>query len=255
MIIAISGKKFSGKDTVARILQYYTIPKESRTISIDEWLELDLVYEPKVTDKFIPKKQFATKLKDISAYLLNTNVENFEDFSFKASQINPTLWTVYKVRYSDKLKLHIELFTQFQEAYNFFTQCCDMGYECQEPIKETLTYRDFLILSGTNGYRNCVHPNIWVYSLFADFKDGDNWIISDVRFKNELEFVKTMPSVLIRVNRETGHHSDDITEIDLDDSMHQFNYIIDNNSTIENLDKQIYNIIKNSPELNNLFYV
>lgn len=255
MIIAISGKKFSGKDTVARILQYYTIPKESRTISITEWLELDLVYEPKVTDKFIPKKQFASKLKEISAYLLNVNVENFEDFSFKSSEINPAIWSVYKVTYSDRLKTHNELFNNFQDAYDFFTQCCNMEYECQEPIKHVLTYRDFLILSGTNGFRNCVHPDVWVYSLFADYKNGDNWIISDLRFKNELEFVKSMPSFLIRINRENTDTSDNITETDLDNSMHQFNYIIDNNNTIEDLDLQIQSLIKNSPELINLFYV
>lgn len=67
---------------------------------------------------------------------------------------------------------------------------------------------------GTNIGRNIIHPNIWVNSLMSEYKElfnpfskidssGDypNWIITDMRFPNEMKAVKDRDGITIRVTR------------------------------------------------------
>ena len=65
-----------------------------------------------------------------------------------------------------------------------------------------------------------------------------NWIITDVRFPNELEAIKDRNGIIIRVDRydliyttEDKHES----EVALDNSYTEFDYTIDNNTGIGNL--------------------
>ena len=66
-----------------------------------------------------------------------------------------------------------------------------------------------------------------------------NWIITDVRFPNEAKAVKDRGGILIRINRpgfeNTGDH---LSEIALDDYKN-FDTIIINDGTIEDLSKKI----------------
>lgn len=257
MIIGISGKKQSGKDTVALILQYYTIPKNQRTISVYEWLELgSTVYTPEIIgEKYLPNKKFASKLKDISSYLLNVPLKNFEDESFKETLL-PSVWDIFTVKYSDRLLTHNVLFSKFQDAYDFFVQCINLGFEAQEPVESLMTYRDFLIKLGTDGAREQVHPNIWVYSTMSEYNPStSNWIISDMRFKNELNFIKKFNNVIIRIERNDIPTSTSITEIDLDDSYQEFDHVIYNNGSLTDLVDNVYMLITADRNLRPLFHV
>lgn len=76
---------------------------------------------------------------------------------------------------------------------------------------------------GTDLFRNWDN-NFWIKSLFADYKDGDNWIVSDMRFKNEADFIKEKGGFLIRlegdpagVRKVTTRNMDHPSETDLDD--------------------------------------
>ena len=69
-----------------------------------------------------------------------------------------------------------------------------------------------------------------------------NWIISDVRFPNEAKAIKDKGVILIRINRpgnDTGKH---LSEIALDDYKN-WNYVIDNNGTIEDLIEKVKQIL------------
>jgi len=84
-----------------------------------------------------------------------------------------------------------------------------------------MTRRKMLQQLGTESLRNHFHDEVWIKSLFADYKptyDGEtlaraagfslrteelypNWIVSDVRFSNEADAIKKMGGLLIRINR------------------------------------------------------
>ena len=110
-----------------------------------------------------------------------------------------------------------------------------------------MTPRKMLQLIGTDLFRNQLHPNTWVNATFANYHDN-NWIITDVRFPNELEAIKKHNGITIRINRglveRTGkmiQGPEHISETALDDA--KFDYVIENNGTIEELIKQVKKIL------------
>lgn len=102
---------------------------------------------------------------------------------------------------------------------------------------------------GTNALRDHFDKNVWINSLLADLKEGRNYIITDVRFKNEAEELKKIGAVLIRVNRTNNVIAENSnrnllhsSEIDLDDYQ-GFDYIIENNSTLDHLEDVVNTIV------------
>lgn len=134
------------------------------------------------------------------------------------------------------------------------------GLEEDYVTKINLTPRLLLQLLGTKCGRNIIHPNIWINSLMSDYKsyltsnhpvdDLDweprtiypNWIITDMRFLNEMEAVKKKDGITIRVNRNLEEFKDQHeSETELDNA--EFDYVIDNNVTIEELIEKVREIL------------
>ena len=183
MIISITGKIGSGKDTIADIIMQYT--------PYHDW-EI---------------KKFAGKLKDIAEILSGVPKINFEDQEFKKQ---------------------------------------DMGSEWG------MTYRDLLQKLGTEAMRNGLHENVWVNALFADYhfnieedEQMPNWLITDCRFPNELEAVKTHKGITIKVIRDSGNTigTTHASETALDDYT-EWDYVVDNNGSIEDLKTQVFSILE-----------
>ncbi len=64
-----------------------------------------------------------------------------------------------------------------------------------------LSPRTALQLLGTESGREVFHENIWIYSLERKIMNVPNVVISDVRFKNEIDFVQSKNGFLVRVSR------------------------------------------------------
>ena len=94
------------------------------------------------------------------------------------------------------------------------------------------TVRELLQRLGTETGR-VLDPNIWIKSTFNYMRNEYGYIITDVRFKNEAEACKEKGATLIRINREAPD-MDHVSEHDLDD-YDKFDYVIDNNGTLEEL--------------------
>jgi hypothetical protein len=217
MIIGINGKIGSGKDTVGKIIQYLTSEcgdsNSTRHRTYAEFLQkgggsnLRNFDQHYVSDWEV--KKFAGKLKTTASLLTGIPVEKFEDQEFKKQQMNPE-WN--------------------------------------------MTYREFLQKLGTEAMRDGLHTNVWVNALFADYNAGytispldvdnqapDNWIITDMRFPNEMEAVVEKGGITIRVVRpgtSTGTHP---SEIALDG--HTMHYEIINDGTIEDLVEKVKEIL------------
>ena len=152
-------------------------------------------------------KKFAGKLKDIAEILTGVPKINFEDQEFKKQ---------------------------------------DMGPEWG------MTYRDLLQKLGTEAMRNGLHENVWVNALFADYhfnieedEQMPNWLITDCRFPNELEAVKTHKGITIKVIRDSGNTigTTHASETALDDYT-EWDYVVDNNGSIEDLKTQVFSILE-----------
>lgn len=100
-----------------------------------------------------------------------------------------------------------------------------------------ISYRELLQRLG-EAVRRGVDENFWVHSLLVEYNNSDIWIISDVRYKNEADEIKRRGGILIRINRDDLNKNDHISETDLDD-YENFDCVIDNNGTLEDLFNKI----------------
>ena len=271
MILSISGKIGSGKDTVGNILQILIDMPHFSNIAVIEYLDkkdINYSYE---------NKKFADKLKDIVCLLIGCTKEQLEDRDFKETSLGEE-WTRYSVAngfwsHSDNNPSHKMMDSK---------QCSKEEYEeevkinWQTAYKTVYTPRLLLQHIGTELFRNQIIDGIWVNALMSEYKAKEelvgttpeniqwgevypNWIITDTRFPNELQAVKDKGGINIRVNRpkerelilrnatsiidtrktlEPEHKSETV----LDNA--EFDYVILNNGTIEDLVNECRNIIK-----------
>ena len=235
MIIGLSGRMGSGKDTVGKIIQYLLsenvgdITLEDITSSEDHnwWLEEQAGFDT---------KKFAGKLKQIGSILSGVPVEKFEDQEFK--KLNMSSDWDHELVGEDWVDL--------------------------KPVLVPMTYREFLQKLGTEAMRDGLHTNVWVNALFADYKEkwvntGDsvegggvsfkkkypNWIITDMRFPNEMEAVVEKGGLTIRVTRPVEKSKTTArlhpSETSLDKA--EFNYEIINDGTIKELAEKVQIIL------------
>lgn len=183
MIIGVSGKIGSGKDTFASIMR-----------------DLQPEYNWDV-------RKVAGKLKEVASLITGVPLIKWEDQRFKDSPMTG-----------------------------------EWG----------MTYREFIQRLGTDGFRNNVHPDIWVKSLFSEylmktkawnddccatFNEFPNWIITDIRFPNEAEAIREKGYPLVRIYRKESsdtHYS----EIALD-NYKRWDYVIDNSGCMEYFISQV----------------
>ncbi len=95
-----------------------------------------------------------------------------------------------------------------------------------------MTVRELLQKFGT-AIRNGVCDDFWVKVCLKDYDESQNWIISDVRFKSEIEGVKQFNNITLRINNSNAGAGNHISEVGLDD--YKFDYIINNNGSLEDL--------------------
>ncbi len=257
MIIGISGRSQSGKDTVGKIIQYLVYCKDNRMAFSSYNLLTELHHNWQI-------KKFADPLKDIVCILTGCTREQLEDIDFKNSKL-PDEWIKYG--YANG---HIKSYIEGKEATSMnHKQCSKEVYEYEKGVnwqtayKHHATYREILQYIGTELFRNILHEDTWINALFSEYKlvsvqfglidlgasytqlkkmskpivtEVPNWIITDVRFPNEYKAVKDRGGIMIRVNR--FHSNQELfnqhpSETALDN--YEFDYIIDNNSDIDNL--------------------
>lgn len=296
-LIGISGKIGSGKDTIGNIIQYLVAYKHW---NINEHLvpQFDLGTIPYTPGNFEIKK-FADKLKEIVCILIGCTREELEDQYFKNKELGEE-WDKWMV----KFPLSVKYFTSQDQA--------DFYIKNEHPLKHfkstqnlkpelvKITPRLLLQILGTQSGRDLIHPNIWVNSLMSEYKESEDyigngghtaypthsypkWIVTDMRFSNELEAIKSRGGITIRVNRpfyyrfseEESMHiwSEDLEETkkvykingnkskedsykiyteDLNSNSHEsetaldnveFDYVIENNGTIDELIEKVRNIL------------
>jgi len=193
MIYLISGKKGSGKDTVADYIK---------------------------KRKGLPRLSFASPIKDITK-----NILGVKDSFFSQEGKEKKLVRIFK----------------YVAASSFDDHCIDTSQYT------TLSPRE--ILQSLGQYmREEVSENFWVGLLLnkVDKENIKEFTISDVRYKNEIEelienFGKQVVTIRVERNTKLNKYSKHISEVDLDE--YEFNHIIKNNGTYEDLYIQIDRIL------------
>lgn len=250
MIIALSGKKSSGKDTVAKIIQYLMMVRQLgdrglRLFADGPQSSTDPLFHFNIFSKWDEgkrssysswhKKMFAYKLKQIVCLLIGCTMEQLEDAEFKEKELGED-WN--RLLYAD--------------------------IKDTNPLVAKTTPRWLLQTIGTEYGRNIIHPNMWINALMSEYKsflggakrddivrygsgyidlveysklkeEGKdyehiiftektedlfhtvypNWIITDLRFPNEPKAIEDKDGIIIRISRPTHYYMCD--ECDAED--------------------------------------
>jgi hypothetical protein len=99
-------------------------------------------------------------------------------------------------KFSGKLKEVASLLTGIP-VDNFENQ----KFKTQELNGWDMTVRELLQKLGTEAIRDGLHEDAWVNALFANYHQGENWVITDMRFPNEYEAVKRFGGKTVRLTR------------------------------------------------------
>lgn len=256
MLIGLSGYIGSGKSLVAQIILFHltNTVRERRPAALLSWETFIApptpVFSKDWDESGWEQKAFAGKLKQMVSLLTGIPVEDLEKQEVKSSELGMEWWQ-------------------------------GMGRKDYPHVFKP-TVRDLLQKLGTEAVRGIIHTNAWVNALFADYKaicqqtnthkckelNGNtfcysgqeehqckrfpNWVISDMRFPNEMEAVKARGGITVRINRPltTGITSDLVmatamrlqaerhsSETSLDNA--EFDYVINNDAGIPELLEQV----------------
>lgn len=175
MVIGIVGKANSGKDLIGSIIQYLTESIDKAGIPFDKW-DGQPLWGAKQFDWEIVK--YADPLKECIAIMLGCDRKDLESREFKESPL-PEIWQDHSTK------------------------------------EDPLTPRKILTRFGTDFGRKTLSENIWINAVFSKYrpkidapegivpKDWESkWIITDVRFPNEVEKIKSIGGIVIKVQRD-----------------------------------------------------
>lgn len=214
MIIALHGKKGSGKDTVAKIIQ-----------------EL-------YPDKFKIVK-FADIIKDLVCKITGCSKDQLEDTNFKESSLPKQFYkyAVYIKEESPYEDVLLGSYSDIEEANQVLYQ--DLANRYVKTIEPT--YRDLMIDLGT-AVRE-IDENIWVYALLNSLDYYGDYIITDLRFKNELNILKKYDPETIFIKIERLRIGDKVI-FDIEDSPNTTGVVMEiesqNDVCILGPDHQVY---------------
>jgi hypothetical protein len=201
MIIAISGKINSGKDTVGKIIQYLVIKSQGYDINWKYFTNINLVSEQS------------------AEIYSNWKIKKF------ASNVTKAFEIINNVNYH---KLDRETKEKVRPSYIKFAENCKKIFGKSVWINSLMSEYNYQLHNKKYNSDIAIYPN---------------WIITDMRFLNEMRAVKSKNGITIRINKKDYNYEfkEDKTEIELDNAI--FNYEINNSGTIEELIEKVKKVL------------
>lgn len=181
MIIGISGKIGSGKDTVGKMIQYLTASSMgSHSLATRTTLLTSLKYEewtkgfrhPRYLESSWHIKKFAAKLKQVCSLLTGIDIHDFEIQEVKDRLLGKEWYRwqgmINQGAWESEILQHWPSKEQALQA--------NMSEYERENLKEFKpTVRWLLQTVGTEAMRGEIHANVWVNALFVDYKSTGSY--------------------------------------------------------------------------------
>lgn len=235
-IIGIAGKKNSGKDTVASIINYI-FAKGITATTYRDWLlykeSRDAAYKHRIT-------HFADALKDCLSIIYHIPRQYFDDREYKDNMYY-NLRTGEFVRKDRVTQRGDHYFVIDIETLN--NSSIREQIETYDELFPLITLRTLMKYFGTNLCREYLQSDIWIKATMAKASDiclaNRLCIIPDVRFTNEATAIQTKTPFLyggvIMVRRDNNGSDDDIDYHSSEIVTFSTDYSITNNGTLMDL--------------------
>lgn len=266
LYIGLNGYAGSGKDTVAKIL---TVILNNFDKTIDECKEIfNMFYKnPLISATYNGSKSdydseynkkviciaYADQLKTICSTIFGIPLERFY-----MNKSNAWICINDKFQYTEihPDKEHIITAEDYYYRYSDINQ----GQYNNNFTKYWMSLREILVYIGTYVCQQSINKSIFVNIVRNKIKeecrknnDIEYVIITDNRFIHELDYMKEVNAITFTIERNSVKQLNNIAEHDLDDE-EDYDFIIDNSGTYDELFEQVYNIIHTNMIFKNVTY-
>ena len=255
LYIGLNGLAGSGKDTVAKML---------KTILSKNWNSLEECKEyyfstyinPTQSATFPPTHNetnimciaYADQLKTICSSIFGIPIERFyKDKSNAWICIND------KFQYTEVKPNDNNIITAEEYYYEY-----NMGENVNKAQLLWMSLREILVYVGTYVLQQSINKEIFINIVRNKIKDTcyhndeiQYIIITDHRFSHELEYIYENNGITISITRNGVKQLNNIAEHDLDDEI-DYDYIIDNSNSYDDLIKYIWDIVHENIEFKNI---
>ena len=109
-----------------------------------------------------------------------------------------------------------------------------LGYE--------VTPRLILQKFGTEACREGIADNIWIAALEKRIHGYEDVVISDVRFPNEIDFVRSAGGIIVKVSRGISPTEEELSKMHISETAWNYvvpDYILENDGTLQELKDKI----------------
>ena len=256
LYIGLNGLAGSGKDTVAKML---------KTILSKQWESLEECktyyfsrYTNPTQSATFPQSSddidspvmciaYADQLKEICSTIFGIPVQRFYQ-----NKSNAWICMNDKFQYTEIKPQEGNILTA-EEYYYDLSEISE-----NSDIKYWMSLREILVYVGTYVLQQSINKQIFVNIVRNKIREEQHKnhnlqyiIVTDHRFVHELEYIHENHGITITINRNSVQQLDNIAEHDLDDE-EDYDYIIDNSGSYDELFKTIWDIVHNDVVFKNL---
>ena len=247
LYIGLNGLAGSGKDTVAKML---------KTILSKQWESLEECktyyfsrYTNPTQSATFPQSSddidspvmciaYADQLKEICSTIFGIPVQRFYQ-----NKSNAWICMNDKFQYTEIKPQEGNILTA-EEYYYDLSEISE-----NSDIKYWMSLREILVYVGTYVLQQSINKQVFVNIVRNKIREEQHKnhnlqyiIVTDHRFVHELEYIHENHGITITINRNSVQQLDNIAEHDLDDE-EDYDYIIDNSGSYDELFKTIWDIV------------
>jgi dephospho-CoA kinase len=106
----------------------------------------------------------------------------------------------------------------------------------------SMTFRELLQRYGTEAHRDVFGKDFWIDHALKGINPNDDIVITDCRFENEIEKVKSLGGEIARIVRE-DLVSKDSHSSEVEPPLHLIDYFLINDKTLEDLYNEVDDLI------------
>lgn len=265
MVICLVGRDVKLNEKIGKIFQYLTIPKNARTMDLDEWTETLFTYADDIVDdkeKYWPIKNIYSNLRTFVKVLTN----NAPDDKSLNNMWNRWILSIDEGNGSVKEYIHNSV-----DSAMGVIKYLELPPESYTLINSDLTTSE-LNMEINRLLTQYLHEKIWINGLFSQYTKNEtekypNWIITDVASIVDYQNIKSyMDSIneeviFIRVgdttydfveDDETGEVETIETWLGIDN---MFEYVFSDDSDNSNLLLDVVKYLKSKESLKKLFLI
>ena len=256
LYIGLNGFAGSGKDTVAKALRLMLSFKWESLDKFKEVWKSAAFKSNYATFGYMSQEDdeclciaFADQLKDICSTMFGIPVE-------RLYYNKETAWVAITTdfRYTETPPERSKLITAEELYYRVNSPNID-GEE------KWMSLRELLVYVGTYVCQTSISKNCFINGVknkvqrIASRNSTLRYVIcTDVRFYREMEFIHNNYGININIVRQDVKQLDNIAEHDLDDAQEDFDFVIHNDGTYDDLLEQLWDLVHDNLIFKNITY-